>query len=53
MTHPLRIAALAALLALMAGCGVDGPPTRPEPAPAPAPGIDISGEGRIGVVTTL
>ena len=51
MIHSLRWTALAALLALSAGCGVDGPPTRPEPAPEP--GLSVSGEARIGVVSTL
>ena len=51
MIRPLRLTALAGLLALSAACGVDGPPTRPEPAPEP--GLTVSGEARIGVVSTL
>ncbi|RCW82104.1 hypothetical protein [Paracoccus lutimaris] len=51
MTRSLRLTALAALLALSAACGVDGPPTRPEPAPEP--GLTVSGEARVGVVSTL
>jgi uncharacterized protein YggE len=51
MTRSLRLTALAALLALTAACGVDGPPTRPEPAPEP--GLSVSGEAQIGVVSTL
>ena len=51
MTRSLRLTALAGLLALSAACGVDGPPTRPEPAPEP--GLTVSGEARIGVVSTL
>lgn len=45
MTRPL-VAALA-LLALLAGCGIDGPPQRP--AERPAPGITLSGEAEIGL----
>ena len=49
----LVIAALAALL--VAGCGVDGAPIRPQAkAEVQAqPGLSISGEARIGVVTSL
>ncbi len=55
MKYSLRLTALAALLALTAGCGVDGPPTRPGPAEAaaPEPGLSVSGEAQIGVVSTL
>lgn len=53
MMHPLRLTALAALLALTAACGVDGPPTRPEPAATPEPGLSVSGEARVGVVSIL
>ncbi|NHF73911.1 argininosuccinate lyase [Paracoccus xiamenensis] len=42
---------LIALLALTA-CGVDGPPIRPA-ADTPPPGVTVSGDARIGVVTTL
>ena len=51
MSHPLLLAALALMLAALAACGVDGAPTRPEPTPAP--GIHVSGEARIGVVSSL
>ena len=51
MSHPLLLAALALMLAALAACGVDGPPTRP--APAPEPGIHVSGEARAGVVSSL
>lgn len=52
---PLRWTALAALLALTAACGVDGPPTRPAPAEdaTPEPGLTVSGEARVGVVSRL
>ena len=55
MTQPLLLAVFALLLATLAACGVDGAPTRPEPAPEPAPepGLSVSGEARIGVVSTL
>ena len=43
----------AVLVLTLAGCGADGPPTRPGPAPEPQPGIAVSGEARIGVVSTL
>ncbi|SFA56393.1 hypothetical protein SAMN04487972_11518 [Paracoccus halophilus] len=51
MTRYAPLIALA-LVAALAGCGVDGPPTRPD-TDQPAPGLDISGEARIGVVSTL
>ena len=47
----MKYLSLIALLALTA-CGVDGPPIRPEPDP-PAPGVTVSGDARIGVVSTL
>ncbi|WP_238547937.1 hypothetical protein [Meridianimarinicoccus roseus] len=43
-----RVVACAALLAWLAGCGLDGPPTRPAPEPAPSTGIVIGGSGYIG-----
>lgn len=46
----MRVLTLTLLLAL-AACGVDGPPV--SPLGADAPGIKISGEARIGVVSTL
>ncbi|WP_347267165.1 hypothetical protein [Paracoccus sp. (in: a-proteobacteria)] len=51
MRHPFLLAALALMLAALAACGVDGPPTRPEPAAQP--GIHVSGEARVGVVSRL
>ena len=51
MTHSILLAALALMLATLAACGVDGPPTRPDPAPEP--GLHVSGEARIGVVGKL
>lgn len=51
-----RLAALGSALVLvaLAGCGVDGPPVRPGPqANAPAPGVTVSGDARIGVVSSL
>lgn len=49
----LALAAIAALL--VAGCGVDGPPIRPQAkAEVQAqPGVTVSGEARFGVVTNL
>jgi predicted small lipoprotein YifL len=44
-----RLAALAVLSAILAGCGADGPPQRP--SDAPASGIAVTGEARMGVVT--
>lgn len=44
----IRVAACSALLWL-AGCGLDGPPIRPEaPDPAPQTGVVIGGSGYIG-----
>ena len=45
----------AELVLALAACGADGPPTRPGPGaePAPEPGLAVSGEARIGVVSTL
>lgn len=53
MTHSILIAALALMLATLAACGVDGPPTRPEPPAEARPGVHVSGEARIGVTTGL
>lgn len=46
-----RTVACAALLGLLAACGVDGAPTRPEPKsePASSSGVTISGEFGIGI----
>ncbi|WP_312524811.1 argininosuccinate lyase [Paracoccus sp. (in: a-proteobacteria)] len=49
----MKLLPLIALLALGA-CGVDGPPVRPGPQQDnPPPGLSVSGEARIGVVSTL
>lgn len=50
----MRVLSLTLLLTLVA-CGVDGPPISPsQPQSGPVePGLNISGEARIGVVTTL
>ena len=40
------------IVLLLAACGVDGPPVRPEPE-TPKPGVTVSGDARIGVVTAL
>ncbi|MBE3639328.1 argininosuccinate lyase [Mangrovicoccus algicola] len=50
----MRAAGLACLaaLALLAGCGADGPPIRPAPEEedsAPAPGLTVSGTASMGV----
>ena len=49
----LASAVIAALL--VAGCGVDGAPIRPQAKTElqPEPGLSVSGEARIGVVTSL
>ncbi|MDF3607663.1 hypothetical protein PE067_16870 [Paracoccus sp. DMF-8] len=47
----MRYLAVIAVLAL-AACGVDGPPVAPGAA-APEPGVSISGEARIGVVSSI
>ncbi|MDT1060280.1 hypothetical protein RM190_00335 [Paracoccus sp. CPCC 101403] len=51
MNHTLLIALFALILATLAACGVDGPPTRPEPTPEP--GVHVSGEARFGVVSKI
>lgn len=51
MTQYMLFAGFALLLAALAGCGVDGPPTRPDDTPPP--GVQVSGEARIGVVSRL
>jgi hypothetical protein len=47
----LRLVAAALALGLLAACGVDGAPERPEPRPAP--GVTISGTVSVGVAGTL
>jgi len=44
----LRSALIAAALAGLAACGLDGPPTRPAPDPATQSGVVIGGSGYIG-----
>ncbi|UFM65079.1 hypothetical protein LOS78_15560 [Paracoccus sp. MA] len=51
MTQHLLLALFALMLATLAACGVDGPPTRP--GPAAESGLQISGEAQIGVVSKL
>ena len=51
MSQTLLLALFAVLLATLAACGVDGPPTRPEPTPEP--GFHVTGEARAGVVSSL
>ncbi|MFB9221398.1 argininosuccinate lyase [Paracoccus cavernae] len=48
----MKLLPLIALLAL-AACGVDGPPISPSTHETPPPGIAVSGEARIGVVSSL
>jgi len=51
-----RLAGLLAVAALLAACGLEGPPIRPEPEPEPpadraerpGPGVTVSGSGYIG-----
>ncbi len=45
----MRGLALAGLAALLAGCGVDGPPIPPDDREPPASGITISGTVKAGV----
>lgn len=51
MMQYLLFAGFALLLATLSGCGVDGPPTRPDDTPPP--GVHVSGEARFGVVSGL
>lgn len=44
----LRPILIAAILAGLAACGLDGPPTRPAPDPAPRTGVVIGGSGYVG-----
>lgn len=39
--------------ALLAACGADGPPLRPDAAAAsaPGPGVSVTGEASLGVVS--
>jgi len=50
MSRWLSVPALVAL-SMLAACGVDGPPERPEPAPGPAsrPEIEVTVEGGSGI----
>lgn len=40
----IRMTMMLAVLGVVAACGVDGPPERPEP------GVSVTGEARMGVV---
>ncbi|WP_170295210.1 hypothetical protein [Paracoccus aestuariivivens] len=51
MTQTMLFALFALMLATLAACGVDGPPTRPDPTTEP--GVHFSGEARVGVVSSL
>lgn len=59
MIRPAWVAPGLALVLALAACGVDGPPTRPSASPTerpedrPEPGLQVSGEARLGVVSTL
>ncbi|WP_010138213.1 hypothetical protein [Oceanicola sp. S124] len=48
-TSGLKLAALAGLIALLAGCGVDGAPQPPGGAAWPGAGIDRSGAETTGI----
>ena len=47
----LRLIAATLSLGLLAACGADGAPERPEPRPAP--GVTLSGTVSMGVAGTL
>ena len=47
----LRLIAATLALALLAACGADGAPERPEPRPAA--GVTVSGNISMGVASTL
>ncbi|MDD9716764.1 MULTISPECIES: hypothetical protein [Dinoroseobacter] len=38
------------LVAALAACGVDGPPTAPDPAPERTTGVTVSGSAQAGVI---
>jgi hypothetical protein len=44
-----RIAVAFGLVALLAACGADGPPSRPDPEEPPRSGTVLSGTAGIGV----
>lgn len=43
----IRVASLLMALAMLAACGADGAPTRPEPAPEP--GLTVTGSAYVGI----
>ncbi|MBE9637553.1 argininosuccinate lyase [Salipiger pacificus] len=46
----MRSALALGLVAMLAACGADGPPTRPEPEQTPSgPGVSIHGTVKMGV----
>jgi len=47
-----RLLAALALVATLAACGADGPPERPADTPPAGSSIVISGEARMGVVSS-
>lgn len=49
----IRSALALGLVAMLAACGADGPPTRPEPKDTtPEPGISIHGSVDMGVASS-
>ncbi|RJL02817.1 argininosuccinate lyase [Paracoccus aestuarii] len=54
MRNIVIIVAIVVVAALvLSGCGVDGPPERPEPRLQQQIGISIGGDARIGVAANL
>ncbi|WP_139840040.1 argininosuccinate lyase [Pseudoruegeria sp. SK021] len=49
----IRLMFVAGVLAILAGCGVDGAPERPEPKSAPASGVSVIGSGYVGAAKQL
>lgn len=47
-----RLVLIAATVAALAGCGVDGPPVQPPPAPK-TPGVTLSGHATMGVISRI
>lgn len=48
----MKIAAPLIVLLILAGCGIDGPPSKPSSSTSSS-GVTISGEASIGVVGRL
>lgn len=46
----MRFLTILAALAALAGCGVDGAPTRPEKKQSTPIGVTITGKAEVGVV---